>query len=175
MDGAQKELVNKIANSGIITLDLAEYLPQTNLLEFDLKDYLVQGIALMEKPYRTALAEINWEQYKETDVAVHCSADAIIPLWAYMLAATYLEPVAKNVYYGKPAEVYERMAAENIRKNLLPSVYEGQRVVLKGCGDKPVPASAYMEATLILKPVVRSLMYGEPCSTVPVYKQKPKP
>lgn len=164
-------IVNKVAQSGIITLDLVNYLPeQENFADFDLKPFLFKEMILKEKDFRASMKEHDWAQYKDKNIAVHCSVDAIVPVWAYMLVTSYLEQHASAVYFGTTDELYKKQVAEAINK-INTEEYTDKRVVLKGCGDKEVPAIAYVAATEILKPVVKSLMYGEPCSTVPIYKQ----
>lgn len=163
-------LQNKVAESGLTTLDLADLLPIQAIIELDIKPLLVQGMVLMEKPYREALKQTNWSQYQGQTVAVHCSADALIPKWAYMLLASYLQPVAEMVLFGNKTEVENQLllkAIENI--DTLP--YVGARVVVKGCGQRDIPAEAYLRISAVLLPVVKGLMYGEPCSTVPIYKR----
>jgi len=163
-------IVNKVAESGIITLDLAQYLPG-NVAVFDLKPFLYMEMILKEKDYRAALQTHDWEQYSGKDVAVCCSVEAIVPVWAYMLAASYLQPIATSVYYGTPEELTKVLL--NQRINDIPlDEYNDKRVVVKGCGDTPIPDAAYLAVTARLRPVVKSLMYGEPCSTVPIYKKK---
>jgi len=165
-------IVNKVAESGIITLDLSEFLPKDeSLVIFDLKPFLFREMILKEKDYRAALLTTDWEQYREKEIAITCTTDAIIPVWAYMLAASYLEPVASSVYYGSIEELRKHLIVSRISV-IDPYEYEGKRVVLKGCGDVPVPEIAYVKATALLRPVVKSIMYGEPCSTVPIYKSK---
>lgn len=164
-------IVNKVAESGIITLDLAPFVPGDEVAVFDLKPFLYMEMILKEKDYRAALQTHDWQQYAGKHVALLCSADAIVPVWAYMLATSYLQPVALSVYYGTAEELTKLLM--NSRINALDiNEYEGKRVVLKGCGDTPVPEMAYVAATNRLRPVVKSLMYGEPCSTVPIYKAK---
>jgi hypothetical protein len=165
-------IINKVAESGLVSLDLEDFLPeQGNITGFDLKDFLFMGQILKEKDYRASLQALDWTPYEGKSVALHCSADAIIPAWAYMLAATYLEPLATEVYMGTEASMYKRLIVSNIEA--LSSVdYQDKRVVVKGCGDKVVPAEAYVAITLKLRPVAKSIMYGEPCSTVPVFKKK---
>jgi hypothetical protein len=162
-------IVNKVAESGIITLDLAPFIPSEVVL-FDLKPFLFREMILKEKDYRGALQTHDWKQYEGKDVAVTCTADAIIPVWAYMLAASYLQPVAMSVYYGTADELTKVLIDQRIRQ-IDKSEYTDKRVVIKGCGDTPVPESAYLSITQHLRPVVKSLMYGEPCSTVPIYKK----
>jgi hypothetical protein len=164
-------IVNKVAESGLITIDLEDYYPKENNLVFDLKDHLFMGMILKEKDFREALKNLDWEIYRDKNVAVTCSADAIIPVWAYMLVATYLNPVAKNVVLGDEKELKRQLFLKNIN-TLDTNKFSDQRVVIKGCGDLAIEDFAYFEITRLLLPAVRSLMYGEPCSTVPVYKRK---
>lgn len=165
-------LVNKVAESGIVTLDLAEHLPaEESFAVFDLKPFLFRGMILREKDYRAALLEHDWQQYGGKHIAVHCSVDAIIPVWAYMLAASNLQPVAASVFFGEKGALRDHLIAEKVA-SISAEEYRDKRVVLKGCGDVPVPEQAYLRATAHLRPVVKSIMYGEPCSTVPIYKKK---
>lgn len=163
--------VNKVAESGLITLDPASFFPQEELKVFDLKDHLFMGLILKEKDFRAALKALDWEQYRDSYVAVTCSADAIIPVWAYMLVTSALEPVAREVVMGTKEQLHRELFLKNIR-NINIDHYRDQRVVVKGCGDIPVGDFVYLELTRILRPVVKSIMYGEACSTVPVYKRK---
>jgi hypothetical protein len=164
-------LVNKVANSGLITLDLEQFLPKSDIKVFDLKDFLFMGLILKEKDYREALKNQAWDEYQNQYVAITCSADAIIPVWAYMLAVTYLEPIAKDVFLGTAEEMHKHLLLRNI-ESIDATQYEEQRLVIKGCGEIPVDAVAYAAITKMLRPVAKSIMYGEPCSTVPVYKKK---
>jgi hypothetical protein len=164
-------IVNKVAASGIITLDLSPYIPADEILkEFDLKPFLFREMILREKDYREALLHYDWSAYQDKYAAVFCSADAIIPLWAYMLAANYLHTIAQEVYFGNQAAMKNHLIANRVQQQIDPQVYKDKRVVVKGCGDVSVPAAAYVAITQKLRPVVKSLLYGEPCSTVPVYK-----
>lgn len=164
-------IINKVAESGIITLDLAVFLPAENAItSFDLKPFLFREMILREKDYRAALQTYDWQQHKDTHVAIYCSADAIVPVWAYMLAASYLQPQVHSTYFGKPEELKRNFILQQI-KDLDIAVYTDKRVVIKGCGETPVPDAAYVAITEKLRPVVKSLMYGEPCSTVPIYKK----
>ncbi len=164
-------IINKVAESGLITLDLETFYPKDDISGFDLKEYLFRGLILKEKDFRDSLSSLVWEQYRDKNVAIYCSADAIIPLWAYMLVSSYLQPVAKNIYSGTPEEFRKQEFIKNIRA-IEPTIYIDQRVVIKGCGDIEFGEYAFVEITNKLRPVVKSLMYGEPCSTVPVYKRK---
>lgn len=162
-------IVNKVAQSGLITLNLEDYLPQGEFVSFDLKDYLFMGLILKEKDFREALKGLDWSGYQGKNVAITCTADAIIPLWAYMLVTSYLQPVAKDIYVGTAEEMHKHLFLQNIAA-IDAAAFADQRIVIKGCGDIPVGAFAYAGLTKLLLPQVRSIMYGEPCSTVPVYK-----
>jgi hypothetical protein len=164
-------IVNKVAESGIITLDLTSLLPSEVVAIFDLKPFLFREMILREKDYRAALAVLDWEQYRNCNVAITCSADAIIPVWAYMLAASSLEPVASAVYFGTETEMINAIIQSRINAMDIEE-YADKRVVIKGCGDTAIPEAAYVAITHRLRPVIKSLMYGEPCSMVPVYKKK---
>jgi uncharacterized protein DUF2480 len=163
-------IINKVAESGLITIDLADYYPKDQMVMFDLKDHLYMGLILREKEFRAALKNLDWERYKDKVVGLTCSADAIVPPWAYMLVASYLQPVAKDVIMGDEKEVTKTVFTKNISKIDI-SAFTDQRVVVKGCGDIPIEEFAYMEITKILRPVAKTIMYGEPCSTVPIYKK----
>jgi hypothetical protein len=164
--------VNKVAESGIITLDLTDWLPDATVAVFDLKPFLFREMILREKDYRAALLVFDWDQFKGKHVAITCSADAIVPVWAYMLAASALQPVAASVFFGTADEMTKMLIQKNIDK-INPDDYADKRVVIKGCGDTFIPEIAYVAITQHLRPVVKSLMYGEPCSMVPIYKHKP--
>ena len=162
-------IINKVAQSGLVTLDPADFLPSSPITIFDLKDHLVQGLVLMEKPFREAIKNTDWSTYQGKMVGITCSTDALIPLWAYMLVSSQLQPFATKVLHGSEAEVKQQLLLENIQ-NIDLSLYLEAKVVVKGCGEVAIPAAAFVALTAKLRPVVRSLMYGEPCSTVPVYK-----
>jgi hypothetical protein len=164
-------IVNKVAESGLITLDLEDFYPKDEILGFDLKDHLFMGMILKEKDFRAALQNQNWEIFRGKMVAIHCSADAIIPLWAYMLVSSNLSGIASKVFSGTPEEMRKQLFIEKLR-NINSDDYKDQRVIIKGCGDLDIGDYAYVEITNKLTPVVKSLMYGEACSTVPVYKKK---
>lgn len=166
----EKPLVNKVAASGLITIKLEDFFPEQETATFDLKDYLFMEMILKEKDFRAALKDHDWTQYQDRVLLVYCSSDAIIPMWAYMLVAAYATPYCKELFQGTE-EKYYQSAYQKILSRLDIEAYKGQRIVIKGCGDKPVPASAYLELTKILQPVAQSIMYGEPCSTVPIYKR----
>jgi hypothetical protein len=165
-----EEIVNKVAQSALITLDLEDYYPKEEIVLFDLKPLLFREMILKEKEFREGLQNMDWTQYQDKIVAVTCTSDAIIPLWAYMLVAVYLQPLAKDIILGdEPTALQQTFLGRIAAIDMQP--FTDKRVVVKGCGDKPVGAFAYMEITRRLRPVAKSIMYGEPCSTVPVYKK----
>jgi hypothetical protein len=164
-------IINKVTESAIVTLNLEDYYPKHSPVTFDLKDYLFMGLILKEKDFREALKNLDVSPYTQRVVAVTCSADAIIPMWAYMLVASLLQPVAQDVYFGTATQALTQMHLQNIAT--LPAAdFVDKRVVIKGCGELPIGEAAYLEATKLLRPVAKSIMYGEPCSTVPVFKKK---
>jgi len=164
-------ITNKVAESGIISIDLEEYYPKETIKIFDLKDHLFMGLILKEKDFRAALLSINWEDYKDAHVAITCSADAIVPMWANMLVASSLQPIAKSVSFANEPQLKEQLLLNNLSK-IDGAEYEDKRVVVKGCGEIHIPESAYVSITNTLRPYAKSIMYGEPCSTVPIYKKK---
>ena len=163
--------VNKVAESGIITLDLEEFYPKEETMVFDMKDYLFMGLILKEKDFRENMKALDVEIYKGKNVALTCSADAVIPVWAYMLVVGYLQPVAKEIIFGDADFLHKTLFLKNISKINIAD-YEAKRVVIKGCGELPITEAAYVAITGLLRPVAKSIMYGEPCSTVPIYKKK---
>lgn len=165
------EIVNKVAASGLISVDLEElYVPGERVL-FDIKGWLFEELILREKDFREQIKNHNWTQYQDKLVAVTCTAEAIVPTWAYMLIATALEPFAKKIVFGDLQKLEETLFSEKISA-LNPDDYRDQKIVIKGCSGIEVPVSAYVQLTAFLRPLVKSIMYGEPCSTVPVYKKK---
>jgi hypothetical protein len=167
----EETFVNKVAESGLVTIDPVSFLPQGESVVFDLKPYLFMELILKEKDFREALKKTDWETYRNKNVAVTCTADAIIPVWAYMLVATYLQPVTSTLVMGTVAEMEKELFIRNLRA-LDVSAFADKRIVIKGCGDIAIGDYVYMEITRLLLPVVKSIMYGEPCSTVPVYKKR---
>lgn len=164
-------IVNRVEASGLVTVDLEDFYPKEPIKVFDLKDYLFRGLIIKEKEFREALKNINWNEFENANVAVTCSTDAIIPVWAYMLVTTYLQPLAKHIILGNEEKLIETILLNNINA-LNIEEYKDKRAVIKGCGDIKIPESAYLAVTNILLPHVKSIMYGEPCSTVPVFKRK---
>lgn len=162
--------VNKVAESGIITLSLEEFYPKEAVTVFDMKDYLFMELILKEKDFREKLKLVDLDLYRNNIVALTCSADVVIPMWAYMLVSSLLQPVAKKIVFGDKEETIKRALLSNL-ETIHPEDYIDKRVVIKGCGELPVTESAYVEITAMLRPFAKSIMYGEPCSTVPVYKK----
>lgn len=164
--------VNKVAESGIITLNLEEFYPKEETVVFDMKDHLFMGLILKEKDFRETMKNLDLTAYKEKNIAITCTADAVIPVWAYMLVTSYLQPVARNIVFGDADFLHKTLFLNNISAININD-YRDKRVVIKGCGELPITETAYVAITNKLRPVVKSIMYGEPCSTVPIYK-KPK-
>lgn len=165
------EIINKVALSALETVDLEKFYPTEEIVVFDLKPYLFMELILKEKDFRAALQEIDWQIYTGKIVAVTCTADAVIPVWAYMLVVSYLEPFAKDIIMGDENTAVKQILLKRIGA-ISPGDYKDKRVVIKGCGDLPIGDFAYMEITKLLRPVAKSIMYGEPCSTVPIFKKK---
>jgi hypothetical protein len=167
----QEDIVNKVALSGLVSLDPASFYPPGDRVIYDIKDNLFHGLILREKDFREFVKEHDWAQYQGKNVGITCTADAIVPTWAYMLLANRLAPYTREVVFGDMGTL-ETVLFEKALSGLDVEQYRNQRIVIKGCGDVEVPASAYVELTKKLTPVVKSLMFGEPCSTVPIYKKK---
>lgn len=165
-----KPLVNRVAKSGIVTLNLENYFPKEEIISFDLKDYLFMELILKEKDFREALKNHDWSQYQGKNLCIYCSTDAIIPVWAYMLVTSYAEPFALRIVQADEKTFLDIYYQETLQA-LDIGQYEDKRIVIKGCSDKPVPPSAYAELTRLLRPIAKSIMYGEPCSTVPIFKK----
>lgn len=171
---SEETIVNRVAQSGIITIDLADFVPAAeDCVLIDIKPFLYEELILREADFRDALKKIDWSSYQNKWVALTCTADAIVPLWAYMLLAQYLQPFAKKVIFGDLATLKNEVLLDRLQAYLTQNDFTDARAVIKGCGDKDISANVYVQMTQLLLPKVKSLMYGEPCSTVPVYK-KPK-
>lgn len=167
-----EEIINRVANNkNLITFDLEEYYQKGNRIVFDIKDWLFEGLILKEKDFRNHVSDHNWEQYKDSYVALSCSSEAIIPGWAYMLLTSALIPFAKKVVVGSLEDLETNLYQENIT-NLDITPYQDKLMIIKGCANKPVPESAYIALIQKLQPVAKSIMYGEACSSVPLYKRK---
>lgn len=165
------EIINRVANSKLITIDLEDYYPNGQRVLFDIKDWLFEGFVLREKDFRTHVSEFDWSQYQNSYVALTCSTDAIIPGWAYMLLSIQLEPYVKKVIVGDLNNL-ETSIYQDIINNLDVTDFKDKPVIIKGCSNKPVPQNAYILLSSKLQPIARSIMYGEACSSVPLYKKK---
>lgn len=166
----EREIVNRVAQSPLVTLDLEEYHEPGERLLYDIKDQLFEGLILKEKDFRHHIKTHDWAVYENKHVAIFCSADAIIPTWAFMLLAAKLEPIASTLIFGDLKRLEEALFFSKLR-TINPEDFHGKKVVLKGCSKIEVPISIYVEATRLLRPFASSIMYGEPCSTVPIYKE----
>ena len=167
----QENIVNKVAESGLVSLDLADLYPSGERFLYDIKDNLFHGLMLREKDLREFVKDHDWTTYTDKHIAIICSADAIVPTWAYMLLATKLSPFASSVVFGD-LETLETVLFNQQLNALDVEKYRDQRIVIKGCGDIQIPISAYVQITGKLTGIAKSIMYGEPCSTVPIYKRK---
>ncbi len=165
------EIVNRVAQSSIITINLEEIYPKEDRVVFDISSFLFQGLVLREKEFRSSLKEIDWEKYSNKWVAIFCSADAIVPNWAFMLVGTYLDTVSKGYAIGSLDQL-EIVIAERLISGINPNDYLDRPVVIKGCSDLPIPLYAYGRIVERIQPYAKSIMYGEPCSTVPLFKKK---
>jgi hypothetical protein len=166
----ETEIINKVANSGLVTLDIADYYVKGERVLYDLKQNLFMEAILREKDFREFLKQNDWSFYKDKHVAITCSVDTIIPAWAYMLLATKISPFASTVIKGDLEALESYLFSQELAKKDF-SIYRDVKIVIKGCGDLPIPDSAYLEITQKLLPYAASIMFGEPCSTVPVYKR----
>ena len=167
----EEQIINKVTNSGLVTFDLEDLYHPAERVIYDLKDNLFMGMILKEKDFREFLKNHDWTQYTGKNIAITCSQDAIIPTWAFMLLTLKLQPVANLVVFGSLEELENKLFFDALSKVDVEE-FRGARVVVKGCSKVPVPTAAYVEITRLLQPVVQSLMFGEPCSTVPLYKKR---
>lgn len=165
------EIINKVEKSGLITLDLEDFYPKETRMLFDLKDYLYEGLVLREKEFRENLSKLDWKMYENAYVAVTCTSDAIVPSWSYLLIANYLTGVAKLISFGTLEDLERDIFTEIIDKMDVDN-YNDKKIIIKGCSRKPVPQNAYLQLIQKLKPIASSLMFGEACSTVPIFKKK---
>ncbi|HDZ14525.1 hypothetical protein LCGC14_0819580 [marine sediment metagenome] len=171
MEQASEPILNRVAQSKIITFNLEDYFLEGKRISLDIKNWLYEGLILREKDFREALDKHDWSQYQDAYIAMHCSSDAIIPGWAYMLIATKLEPYAAKILQGDLTQL-ETSIYQTVIEALDVSEFKDRLVIIKGCTNKPVPPNAYLLITQKLQPVVKSLMYGEACSSVPLFKRK---
>ena len=167
----QENFVNKVSASGLVTLNLEDYYDKGERVVYDIKENLFHGLMLREKDFREFIKTHDWSQYQDKNIAIICSADAIVPTWAYMLLVNRMKPFAHEVVFGS-LEVLEAVLFTKALSKIDLTAFADERVVVKGCADIDVAVSAYVELTSLLTPVVKSIMYGEPCSTVPIYKRK---
>jgi hypothetical protein len=165
------EIINRVANSKLITINLEDYYPQGKRIIFDIKDWLFEGFVLREKDFRDQAKQFDWAQFQDQYVALTCSSDAIIPAWAFILISIHLEPFAKKTVIGT-LELLETSIYQEVLNTLDISEFSNKPIIIKGCSKKPVPQNAYIMLANKLKPVAQSIMYGEACSSVPLYKKK---
>ena len=167
----ENAIENKVAQSGLIQLDLETIRIPGERIFFDIRPLLFKDLVLKEKDFRAFLGDHAWNQYQGKHVAISCSSDAIIPTWAYMLVSTQMSPFASTIVYGNLADLEKELFAKSLLALNLDNYRDG-RVVVKGCSKESVPMDAYVRLTTLLQPIVKSLFFGEPCSTVPIYKKK---
>jgi hypothetical protein len=167
----QDEIINRVANSKLVTINLEDYYPQGKRILFDIKDWLFEGFVLREKDFRDQVKQFNWSQFKDNYVALTCSSDAIIPAWAFILLSIHLEPFSKKTVIGN-LELLETSIYQDVLNTLDISEFTNKPIIIKGCAKKPVPQNAYIMLANKLKPIAHSIMYGEACSSVPLYKKK---
>jgi hypothetical protein len=167
----EENIINRVANSPLITIDLEDYYPKGNRILFDIKDWLLEGLVLREKDFREQISLHDWSQYQDSYVALTCSTDAIVPGWAFMLISIHLQPFAKKTVIGD-LEGLETSIYQDIIHDLDVSPFQDKPLIIKGCSKKPVPQNAYIMLSNKLKPIAKSIMYGEACSSVPLYKSK---
>ena len=165
------EIINKVANSGLINFNLEDYYQKGERVIFDIAPFLWQGLVVKEKDFRIAVKSYDWSQYQDKFVSIHCSTDAIIPSWAFMLIALELSSFAKKAVLGTVEDLEKEIYIEALSK-LDCSIYQDKRVIVKGCSDYPVPEMAYLYLVQKLMPYTKSIMFGEACSTVPLFKKK---
>jgi Protein of unknown function (DUF2480) len=166
------EITNRVENSSLVQVSLDDYYPQGERTTFDIENLLTDGFVLVEKDFREGLKKVEWNKYQDQFVAVICSADAIVPLWAFMLAASYLKPIAKKVVFGDLSEL-EKAVFNDVLSKLDFTQFQDKNVIVKGCGKHPIPESVYVDFSVKLQPYAKNIMFGEACSAVPLYK-KPK-
>lgn len=171
METQEKPLVNKVAQSGLITLELENFYPAEEWVELDLADFLFKKLILKEKDFREQINNYDWQALEGKNLRVYCSTDAIVPPWALMVIARHAHGIVAHVEYGTFEEAIEKLMIKKMEQNLNPDSYRDKRVLIKGCSTKTIPRSIYMHITGMLMPLCKSLMYGEACSNVPVYKQ----
>ncbi|HEY4800733.1 MAG TPA: DUF2480 family protein [Bacteroidia bacterium] len=167
----EKEIVNKVAESGLVEINLEDFYPKGERILINVKENLFQGLILKEKDFREFVKNNDWKKYEGKLVAITCTADAVVPTWAYMLIATSLQPFAKKIVFGD-LETLETILFQETLSKVDPEEFRDKKICVKGCGNLPVPESAYVEITRILSPIAKSIFFGEACSAVPVFKRK---
>ncbi len=167
----EKEIINKVATSKLVVVDLEDYYPKGNRTVMDIKDWLWEELVLREKDFRENVIGHNWSQYQDDFVALTCTSDAIVPAWAFMLVTMHLQPYAKKIVIGD-MEQLETSIYQDIIQNLDTAMFVDKSLIIKGCAHKPVPANAYILLSQKLRPIAKSIMYGEACSSVPLYKRR---
>lgn len=167
----EKTLINKVAGSGLITIDLEKYYPEGEWAELDLADFLFKGLIVKETEFREKIKQTDWSRFKGKNLRVYCSTDAIIPPWAYMLVTRHCYKWVQSIGYGEREKLIEKLMLKNMEQHLKDMDYSDKRILIKGCSTKKTPEGIYFAITADLLPVCKSLMYGEACSNVPVYKQ----
>ncbi|MBO3100224.1 DUF2480 family protein [Gelidibacter pelagius] len=167
----ENEIINRVANSKLVVVNLEDYYPKGQRTVFDIKNWLFQELVLREKDFRAHVSEHDWSQYQDHYVALTCTSDAIVPAWAFMLLTIHLQPYAKTIVVGS-LEQLETSIYQEVIQNIETDAFVDQPLIIKGCTNKPVPANAYIMLSQKLKPLARSIMYGEACSSVPLYKRK---
>lgn len=167
----EEEIINRVANSKLVVVDLEDYYPKGKRTVVDIKDWLFEELVLREKDFRESVKQHDWSQYQDDFVALTCTSDAIVPAWAFMLLTMHLQPYAKKTVIGS-LEQLETSIFQDIIQNLDLEPFTNKPLIIKGCAHKPVPANAYIMLSTRLKPVAQSIMYGEACSSVPLYKRK---
>lgn len=165
-----KEIINRVANSALITIDLSDYAPKETIKNLDLKKFLFKGLVLKEKEFRLSLKKFDFSVYKDKTVALNCSSDSILPMWALMLITSYLNSVNADVYFGIKEEIFQQIFRQNINA-INVDRFKNKKVIVKGCGDITLTENLYIAITKKLQNIVSSLMFGEACSAVPVFKK----
>lgn len=166
-----EDIINRVTNSKLVTIDLEDYYPEGKRIVFDIKDWLFKELILKEKEFRAHVVEHDWTQYQDSFVALTCSSDAIIPSWAYILISTNLAGIAKKIVVGNVLGL-ETSIFQDIINNLDVTEYQDKPVIIKGCATKQIPETTYVQLVSKLTPIARTIMYGEACSTVPLFKRK---
>ncbi len=167
----EKEIINRVANSKLVVVDLEDYYPSGKRTVFDIKNWLFEELVLREKDFREKVNQHDWTQYQDNFIALTCTSDAIVPAWAFMLLTMRLQPYAKKVVIGS-LEQLETSIYQDIIQNLDIHPFTDKPLIIKGCTNKPVPANAYIALSERLRPIAKSIMYGEACSSVPLFKRK---